>query len=68
MSQKLRDNLQQYMQSAWLQCQVASRPRQIMTVVIVAILICTGKQSHLLVTSDSTKWSEETVPKGLTVG
>lgn len=56
------------MQSAWLQCQVASRPQQIMTVVIVAILICTGKQSHLLVTSDSTKWSEETVPKGLTVG
>lgn len=55
------------MKSTWLQFQVAHWPQQIMAVVIVAILICTGKQSHLLVTSDSTKWSEETVPEGLTV-
>lgn len=41
--------------------------QQIIAICIVAILICNGKQSYLLVTSDSTKWSGETVPKGLTL-
>jgi len=38
-----------------------------MAIVIMAILIATEKQSHLLVTSDSTKESGEIVPKGCTV-